>query len=207
MNSMVRERESHVSRLFIEVTPGIRRALELLAEASITLLDEIDTPVDELEADPDFEYLAEDDEDGGDDEPSFGWSNEGGCIFGPDDEREPNLGWTNDGDPSGDDADEDLVASESSGGFPARIATDHATITEVKTRFDPRLGLRPESPKREWTEHPNGLRFSPGAWTRPTIPVFPHDPPGRAAFFVSDEIRRLNRELWPKAAKRKGRCR
>lgn len=66
MNSMVRERETHVSRLFIEVTPGIRRALELLAEASITLLDEIAAPTDDredggdLEFDDDFEATCED---------------------------------------------------------------------------------------------------------------------------------------------------
>jgi hypothetical protein len=43
---MDRERESHVSRLFIEVTPRLRHALELLAETSTTLLDEIDAPAD-----------------------------------------------------------------------------------------------------------------------------------------------------------------
>jgi len=66
MNSMVRERESHVSRLFIEVTPGIRRALEHLAAASIALLDEIDAPAEDLE-DPDDEHPDEDGDDAADD--------------------------------------------------------------------------------------------------------------------------------------------
>jgi hypothetical protein len=181
--------------IFLAITPEIRRALELLAEASIALLDEIDAPVDGLEADEDFEPIGEDDEENGDHEPNFGWTIDG-KVIGADDDREPDLGWTSDGDPSGDDADEDLVAAESSGGFPARIATDHATITEAKSRFDPRLGLRREPPQREWTEHPNGLRFAPGARIDAMIPPFPHEPPGRAQFYVCEEIRRLNAALW-----------
>lgn len=51
MPIMVRERRSHVRRLFIEITPGIRRALEVLATASADLLDEIDTPPDSLDDD------------------------------------------------------------------------------------------------------------------------------------------------------------
>lgn len=54
-------READAARLFIEVTPGIRRALESLAEASVALLGEIDAPPD----DPDDE---EEDETEGDDD-------------------------------------------------------------------------------------------------------------------------------------------
>lgn len=50
MRHMDRERERCASRLFIEVTPRLRRALELLAETSSALLDEIDTPADEAGA-------------------------------------------------------------------------------------------------------------------------------------------------------------
>lgn len=42
--------------VFIEVTPSIRRALELLATASIALLDEIDAPTDDREDDGDLEF-------------------------------------------------------------------------------------------------------------------------------------------------------
>lgn len=195
MRHMDRERESSASRQFLQVTPEMRRALEQLAAASITLLDEIDAPVDGLEADEDFEVTFEDDEANGDHEPNHGWSNDGGCLFGPDDDREPNLGWTNDGDTTGGDADEDLAGAETSGGFPLRTKRDPAAIAEAKARFDPRLALRPEPPPREWIEHPNGLRFAPGAWTSPTIPAFPQDAPGRAACITRDEIRRLNNEL------------
>ncbi|NLH81777.1 MAG: hypothetical protein GX458_13145 [Phyllobacteriaceae bacterium] len=189
MNSMVRERESHVSRLFIEVTPGIRRALELLAEASITLLDEIDAPVDELEADPDFEWLAEDDEDGHDAEPE---------------EDEPELGWTEDGqigspdDWTGSGRDEDFVEPETSGGFPRAAPRPYEERAVQKALFDPRIARR-------------GMDAHRAAWTNPAgdilgfarIPTFPHDLPGRSACVVRDEIRRLNMELWPKVAKRR----
>jgi hypothetical protein len=175
---MVRERESHVSRLFIEVTPGIRRALELLAEASITLLDEIDAPVDGLEADPDFEHLGEDDEEGGDHEPDLGWTTEG-RVLGADD-REPDLGWTNDGDGTGTDADDDFAAAESSAGFPRVTIGEWGPRAAVKAKFDPRLAARPQGGK---------------GYGNP-IPPFPHDPPGRPTFYVDEEIRRLNAALW-----------
>lgn len=68
---MVRERPSLAPRQFIEVTPGIRRALELLAEASIQLLDEIDAPTEDLEED-DPEEDADVDEDGHDAEMEWG---------------------------------------------------------------------------------------------------------------------------------------
>lgn len=54
MRHMDRERESSVSRQFLQVTPEMRRALEHLAAASIALLDEIDAPAEDLE-DPDDE--------------------------------------------------------------------------------------------------------------------------------------------------------
>jgi hypothetical protein len=41
MNTHVRERESH-ARLFIEVTPALRRVLAEVAEAAIDALDQID---------------------------------------------------------------------------------------------------------------------------------------------------------------------
>jgi hypothetical protein len=48
MNTHVRERESHARRLFIEVTPELRRVLETVAEAAIDALDQLD-------GDPDLE--------------------------------------------------------------------------------------------------------------------------------------------------------
>lgn len=116
MNSMVRERDTHVSRLFIEVTPGIRRALELLAEASITLLDEIDAPVDGLEADEDFEITHEDDEDGDDAEMEH---------------AEPN-----------DDGDEDFVAPDTTGGFFRNGDLSLEQRAVQRALFDPRIALR-----------------------------------------------------------------
>ena len=187
MPTMVRERESHVSRLFIEVTPGIRRALELLAEASITLLDEIDAPVDGLEADEDFEITHEDDEANGDHEPNFGWTVDG-KVIGADDDREPNLGWTVDGDGSGTDADDDFAAAESSAGLPRVTIGEWGPRAAVKAKFDPRLAARPQGGK---------------GYGNP-IPPFPHDPPGRPPFYVAEEIRRLNAALWS-GRKRKGR--
>lgn len=62
MRHMDRERESSVSRLFLQVTPAMRRALEHLAAASIALLDEIDAPTEDLE-DPDDEDPDEDGDD------------------------------------------------------------------------------------------------------------------------------------------------
>lgn len=167
MNSMVRERGSHVSRLFIEVTPGIRRALELLAEASITLLDEIDAPVDELEADPDFELTREDDEDGGDDEDSHDAEPE---------EEDRDLGWTVEGQIGGDDSDEDFVSPETSGGFPHGAEVPHRLRVNQKALFDPRISLR-------------------GSRGRFVIPPFPNESVGRARFYIDEEIRRLSRHL------------
>ncbi len=203
MRHMDREGDTHVSRLFIEVTPGIRRALELLAEASITLLDEIDAPVDELE-------------DEGNDEPCLGWANDGRGVlmrFSSADDREvdddfelecedegaqcddegfecdlePNLGGL-----EGDDADEDLVAAETSGGFPARVARNGVGLAKAKARFDPRLASRPDNGKDWWRAN------NP-------IPPFPHDPPGRAPLDVEDEIYRLNKALRQRTAKRERR--
>jgi hypothetical protein len=48
MNTHVRERESHAPRLFIEVTPELRRVLAEVAEAAVDALDQID-------GDPDLE--------------------------------------------------------------------------------------------------------------------------------------------------------
>lgn len=181
MNSMVRERDTHVSRLFIEVTPGIRRALELLAEASITLLDEIDAPVDEHEADPDFEYFAEDDEDGHDEE---------------DEADEPDLGWTIDGRVTHGGDDDDIVAPETSSGlikFEFGLGGDRAAHCSL---FDPRLDRRGAS-NRTTFENEFG-RFSRGK-----IPAWPQDLPNRPVFFIEEELRRLRRELVTQPQKRR----
>ena len=50
------------ARLFLQVTPQMRRALEHLAAASIALLDEIDAPTEDLEG-PDDEDPDEDGDD------------------------------------------------------------------------------------------------------------------------------------------------
>ena len=188
--------------VFLAVTPEIRRALELLAEASIALLDEIDAPVDNLEWDSDFEILNEDDEANGDHERNLGWSTDG-CVFGPDDEREPDLGWTNDGDTTGEDADEDLAGAETSGGLPPRVTHDFAEITAARAIFDPRLAARPALEVREWEDNGTGPRFSFGPSRRSSIPAFPHEQAGRPAFHVEMEIRRLNRALLPLVAKKR----
>ena len=178
MNSMVRDRESHVSRLFIEVTPGIRRALELLAEASIQLLDEIDAPVDELEEDPDFELECEDEGAQSDDE-------------GIDDGPEPNLGWNVDGVFTGnDDGEEDFVAPETSGGYGTDTTwMDGDERSAQRALFDPRIGRRPPRSENWWKGN------NP-------IPPFPHERADRPAFHIEAEIRRLNKALVPVAAKR-----
>ncbi len=175
MNSMVRERDTHVGRLFIEVTPGIRRALELLAEASITLLDEIDAPTDEIEADPDFEEYddAEDDDPGEDNA-----------------DAEPFLGRTVDDATHGDDADQDLVDPETSAGLPPPPYRSPEEEAAQRATFDPRLGLRPEI-RADWWRHTN------------PIPPFPRDALGRPAIYIDDEMRRLRRELAAMAPKRK----
>ncbi len=131
MNSMVRERKSHAVPLFIAVTPEIRRALEMLAEASISLLDEIDAPADALEP-------------VGDDEPSLGWTSTARGVVVPDTgtddrefddsdleeddaaeiddpgedggEEEPDLGWTVDGSNLGE-GEVDFLPPEASGDF------------------------------------------------------------------------------------------
>lgn len=184
MNSMVRERATHVDRLFIQVTPGIRRALELLAEASITLLDEIDAPVDELEHDPDFEHECEDEGAQCDDE-------------GIDDDPEPLLGWNVDGVFTGhDDGEEDFVAPETSGGYGVGSTwMDGAERSAQRALFDPRIGLRPPRSATWWKAN------NP-------IPPFPHERADRPAFHVEAEIRRLNKALVQGAAKkRRGRMR
>lgn len=107
MNMVLRGRETHARRTFIEITPELRRLLEGLIEAAIDALDQIDD-------DPDAE-------DGCDLEPSFGWTeregrfgvkhqapdelepdndDEDGADAEPDEDREdggddePTLGWT-----------------------------------------------------------------------------------------------------------------
>lgn len=180
MNSMVRERESHVSRLFIEVTPGIRRALELLAEASITLLDEIDSPVDDLEEDPDFELECEDEGAQCDDEGD------------PGTDLEPNLGWNVDGVFTGhDDGDEDFVAPDTSAGYGTDTTwMDGDERSGQRALFDPRIGRRPSRSENWWRAN------NP-------IPPFPHERADRPAFHIETEIRRLNRALLPIAVKRR----
>lgn len=186
MNSMVRERESHVSRLFIEVTPGIRRALELLAEASITLLDEIDAPVDGLEADEDFELECEDEGAQCDDEGD------------PGGDHEPDLGWNVDGEYTGEwAADEDFADPETSSGFPRGGDLDFAVRSQQKALFDPRISRRGADPNRTTWTNSTGDVFGFGR-----IPPFPHERPDRPAFHIEAEIRRLTSELRPKLAKR-----
>lgn len=176
MNSMVRERDTHASRLFIEVTPGIRRALELLAEASITLLDEIDAPVDGLEDDPDFELECEDEGAQCDDE-------------GNDDDPEPNLGRNVDGEFTGNyDGEEDFAAPETYGAPNiGSISMDGTERSALRALFDPRIAARP-SYGRGWG-HP--------------IPPFPHERIDRPAFHIETEIRRLNKMLLPTVAKKR----
>jgi hypothetical protein len=202
MNSMVRERDTHVSCLFIEVTPGIRRALELLAEASITLLDEIDAPVDGLEEDPDFEITHEDDEANGDHEPNFGWTVDG-KVIGADDDREPNLGWTCDGDMTGEDVDEDLAAAETSSGFPARLPQAPEKTLAARAAFDPRLAARPVPEARDWTDLGDGRRIAYGRFRAPSIPRFPHEPDTVLPFVMAREMARLRGELFGKTRKQK----
>jgi hypothetical protein len=55
VNTHVRERESHARRLFIEVTPELRRVLEMVAEAAIDALDQIDADPD---PEPSFGHLS-----------------------------------------------------------------------------------------------------------------------------------------------------
>jgi len=164
--------------VFLAITPEIRRALEMLAEASISLLDEIDRPVAEFEADEDFEVTREDEEDGGDDEAELGWT-EDGQVGG-------HQGWEGGGE------DEDFVGPETSGGFPRNGELLYEYRAEQKSLFDPRLAARPKS-ERGWGSHP--------------IPPFPHDPPGRTAFYVDEELRRLRREMKAGQAVRRSRRR
>lgn len=142
----------------------------MLAEASISLLDEIDRPVADMEADEDFEVIGEDAEDGGDDE---------------EEPFEPDLGWTEDGQAGRNDGlenhdDEDFTPPETMGGFPRGVGLPYEARAEQKALFDPRPAARS-----------NG---GPG-WGRHPIPSFPHEPPGRAPFYIDEEIRRLRREL------------
>ncbi len=165
--------------VFLAITPEIRRALELLAEASIALLDEIDAPVDELEADPDFEYLAEDDEDTHDAEPEtdehdIGWTAETGDTGRPND-------W------SGGGEDEDFVAPETSGGFETGAELPFEQRAVQKALFDPRIARR-------------------GSVGRFAIPTFPHEAPGRARLYVDEEIHRLRRQMAAAMPKRKRSC-
>jgi hypothetical protein len=187
---MVRERESHASRLFIEITPGIRRALEMLAEASIDLLNEIDAPLDGLEVDPDFELLAEDDEDGGDAE-DLGEDDEDTHDAEPE-EGNADLGWPEStvasvvGDPGCDD---DFVTPETSGGL-MQPANAGAVVWRAAQRalFDPRLARRPKA-TRCGGDHP--------------IPPFPHEAPDRPALRIGDEMQRLTLALAALDARRR----
>jgi hypothetical protein len=184
MRHMVRERECHAvtPRLFIEVTPGIRQALELLAQASIDLLDEIDAPADGLEADPDFEVTFDDDEDTHDaeedeDENDLGWSEfPGGTTFG-----------------HGEAKDEDFVAPETSGGLipppePGAVVWPSFDRAAQRALFDPRIARRPEV-SRCGGGHP--------------IPPFPHGAPDRPALRIGDEMQRLTLALAALDARRR----
>lgn len=165
--------------VFLAITPEIRRALELLAEASISLLDEIDAPTDDLEEDPDFELECEDEGAQSDDE-------------GIDDDPEPNLGWNVDGVfTSHDDGDEDFVAPETSGGYGTDTTwMDGTERSAQRALFDPRIGRRPNNGEN-WRKANN------------PIPPFPHERVDRPAFHVEAEIRRLNKALLPIAARRR----
>lgn len=216
MRHMDRERESSVSRLFLQVTPEMRRALELLAEASITLLDEIDTPT-------------EDREDVGDDEPTLGWHHPFRDIphtAGPTDDREIDDDFedlaeddedTHDAELEEDEPDlgfcegaqfvgnihydeDDIVAPETSSGLVRFEFYGREDRAAHYAQFDPRLDRRgAEEPRASWT-NAFGDRFG-----FVPLPRFPQDLPDRPAFHLEDEIRRLSSELWPKVAKRNRR--
>lgn len=91
-----REQESFVR--IVELTPRLRKRIEQVIEHLVSILDQFDGD----------ENL----EDGGDDEPSLGWTERGpdACLSAPSDDREvedendedgadhePTLGWTADG--------------------------------------------------------------------------------------------------------------
>ena len=183
--------------VFLAITPEIRRALELLAEASIALLDEIDAPVDGLEADGDFEVGFEDDEDTHDAEPEtdehdIGWTAETGDTHCPND-----LG--------GGGEDEDFVAPETAGGFEAGGELSYADRARQKALFDPRLAHRDGRDRVEFVEGPDGRKWRYEGNRFGKLPAFPYDPPDRPAFMVREEIRRLNHELGTKKRRtRKG---
>lgn len=170
MNIMDRERRSHARRTFIEITPGVRRALEALADASIELLDEIDAPAEGLE-------------DGGDEEPTCGWTTgeaEAGAYVAGLDEGE-------DDDPAedGHDAelewpDSTLTLANTGGGFglASMVCAGGEDDMRMREAFDPRLALRP---------------VAPAPWRPGVYPRFPHEPADRPAFDLYGEIRRLRR--------------
>lgn len=85
MNMLLRDRDTHARRVFIQVTPELRELLERIAEATIEALDEID-------GNPDLEA-------NGDDEPTLGWATQhtGAIRHGvevvADGEAEASLGW------------------------------------------------------------------------------------------------------------------
>ena len=175
---------------FVEITPEIRRALELLAEASISLLDEIDRPLVELETDADFELECEDEGAQCDDEGAT------------DTDLEPRLGWTLDGRCDGDD---DIVAPETSGGFPSDGWRSSEEWSAAKATFDPRLLARPNL-ARDLSDPADTLRYV--GWVKSgvrRIPSFPHESPNRPAFVLANELARLRSQLRPKAKLRRHR--
>ena len=204
------------STLFLEITPEIRRALALLAEASISLLDEIDAPTQDLE-------------EGGDDEPSLGWvTDDRGCLIScastddrelecedegaqcddegaADTDLEPNLGWTLDSRCDGGDGEDDIVAPETSGGFRSFGWRSPEEWTAAKCAFDPRLLARPKLVD-DLSDPTDNRRYV--AWVASgvrRIPPFPHESPDRPAFVLASELERLRSRLRPKARLRRRR--
>lgn len=178
---------------FVEITPEIRRALELLAEASISLLDEIDRPLSELETDADFELECEDEGAQCDDEGAA------------DTDLEPRLGWLLDGRCDGDDGEEDIVAPETSGGFPPNGWRSSEEWSAAKGAFDPRLLARPNL-ARDLSDPADNRRYV--AWVSSgvrRIPPFPFESPNRPAFVLASELERLRSKLRPKAKLRRRR--
>lgn len=187
MTMQLREGRSY-AREFVEVPGAFRRTLADAIETLISVLDQ-------LEADPELE-------DGGDGEPTAGWSPgeiendswshavdeaEDGADAEPSgDEGEPDLGWPEAGggmigtavyfDPSEDN----LTVPETSGGF-VRVADSNAEEMALREGFDPRLARR----------------IAPGTrgYHSPGIPAFPHETVQRERFYVDDEIARLKVQL------------
>jgi hypothetical protein len=136
--------------LFIEIRPGMRKALADAVEAFLNLLDQIDADAD-LEADLEEDNPPEDDapcEDVGDDEPSLGGL--GGTALGG---YFNHAGWAQG---ASDDREDEHDGCEPGGGEEPALGATMAMNQEHGWRSSPSGSSDEAEPSLGWTGHGRG---------------------------------------------------